>query len=522
MIWPQKNADHLMVTSEQMGKLESQILSSGFPVPALMEKVGQSMASWLLSQSCLLANGVVVLVGPGHNGGDGLVVARELFLAGISVSIWCPFSISRALTKEHLSHVNWLGIKQLKREPDVEDKALWIDAIFGLGQSRPMPELLANLFQERHRKRPGGLVSLDVPSGICSDTGQPFAGGGAVASFTLTVGLIKQGLVQDLALAYVGQLIRIDIGFKSKLLDLLPEKLLLRVLSSDLNTLRWPQPSLSASKYQRGRVLILAGSDEYRGAAFLALRGAISSGAGSIQALIPNVVADSLWEVAPEVVVSGTFSKETTENFWEECLSVKDLGRLDSILIGPGLGLSENNWNVAFKILKAFNGLLVLDADGLNQLAASSESWKWIKERAGPTWITPHLDEFRRLFPSIQSSFPLDAAIEASQLTGAGVLLKGAHSVIADPSGITWQLVHTAPWAARAGFGDLLAGFVAGAGALGMTSKRKLSCEVLAASAFLHAEAARICDKGSSPSAIADSLASLTKAIQSKSVRMDT
>ena len=112
MHWPKIDADHVMVTAAEMENFESQILSSGMPESALMEKVGQSMADWFIQHFELLEEGVIVLVGPGHNGGDGLVVARELHLAGVDVKIWCPLPITKTLTANHLAHANWLGIKQ--------------------------------------------------------------------------------------------------------------------------------------------------------------------------------------------------------------------------------------------------------------------------------------------------------------------------------------------------------------------------------------------------------------------------
>ena len=105
MDWPQKDADHVMVTAAEMKAFENQILSSGFPEAALMEKVGQAMSAWLLKHSGLLEDGVVVIVGPGHNGGDGLVVARELHLAGVKVKVWCPLTNNFVVcgsTKYHL------------------------------------------------------------------------------------------------------------------------------------------------------------------------------------------------------------------------------------------------------------------------------------------------------------------------------------------------------------------------------------------------------------------------------------
>ena len=115
-----------------------------------------------------------------------------------------------------------------------------------------MPKNIANLFNARQAKVPGRLVSLDIPSGICSDSGTPFSGGGAVAAFTLTVGLIKKGLVQDSGLQNVGSLVRIDFGLPPQIFEKLSCALPLRISSSDLHTLRLPHIPLTASKYQRG------------------------------------------------------------------------------------------------------------------------------------------------------------------------------------------------------------------------------------------------------------------------------
>jgi NAD(P)H-hydrate epimerase len=110
---------------------------------------------------------------------------------------------------------------------------------------------------------------------------------------------------------------------------------------------------------------------------------------------------------------------------------------------------------------------LVLDADGLNRLAAGGEASAWLRRRRGPTWITPHQAEFARLFPELTTLPPLEAAAAAADRSGAWVLLKGARSLVAAPSGERWQLAQASPWAARAGLGDVLAGYAGGLAALG-------------------------------------------------------
>ncbi len=523
MIWPDFDVEHLLVSSEQMSCLEEALLSGGMPVSSLMEKVGQGMVSWLEKQPFLIEKGVQVLVGPGHNGGDGLVVARELHLRGINLEIWCPFPIKAALTKQHLEYCLWLGIRQLDQPPDVSSEALWIDAIFGLGQVRPLPVFIANLFKARENSQPGKLVSLDVPTGICSDSGKTLSSGAAVALATLTVGLKKQGLVQDLAIKNVGKLKTIEIGLPKALLNTLPKTQPRLILSSDLASSPWPQIDPDAMKYQRGRVLIIAGSDRYKGAAYLALRGVMASGAGSVSGFFPEKIASDLWKVIPEVVVQGSLSS-SSECFLElgQLLSEFDFSRVDAILIGPGLGNFEKCFSFWEKPLRNFKGLVVLDADAINQIADSSQGYKWLAKREGPTWLTPHLEEFYRLFPSIDTSNKLKAASEAAKITGTGVLFKGAHSLVASPKGEIWQLEDTFHWSARCGFGDLLAGFSVGLGAIGVASSNQLDDELLALSMFLHAEAAKISEKGAGAALVAESLSKITRALQSQDVAFST
>ncbi len=513
--WPKSDADHLIASTAQMRGFENNLINRGMPVEALMEKVGQKLKDWFLERPELLLNGVLILVGPGHNGGDGLVLARELFLENIDVSIWCPLPITQSLTRRHQAYSHWLGIKELHEEPNVYCKTLWIDALFGLGQTRPLPEKIANLLKGREEKQPRRLISIDVPSGICSDTGKTFSNVAATASYTLTIGLNKQGLIQDIAIPYVGELIRLDIGIPQKVLKKDKQINFFKLAGDDLFSIPWPEPSSISSKYQRGRLLVVAGSDKYKGAALLALQGALASGVGSIKALLPQKMADNIWQVSPEIVVSGILGNSIDgESEIGEAILKHKLDRLDSLLIGPGLALANEKWSDIACQLEKFPGLLVLDADALNRLAFSTESWEWINKREGPTWLTPHLQEFYRLFPNLKDLSPLDAAPKAAKMTGANVLLKGAHSLIASPSGVRWQLVSTSSCAARAGLGDVLAGFVAGVGAIGFSIGGAMNDELLALAALLHAEAAKSCKKGSKASSIALALEKLVRHIQ--------
>jgi len=488
--WPSRNADHLLVSGEQMAALEQQLFASGLPVEALMEKAALAVAQRLMQPDWwprFQRHGALVLVGPGHNGGDGLVVARELKLAGIAVQIWSPFERHKPLTNAHLRHACWLGIQRQSEEPDPADPAIWIDALFGIGQSRAPDERLQALLEQRQRQQPDRLIAIDGPTGLCADRGLPLGRVAACASLSLSIGLIKQGFAQDTALAWVGELERINLGLPAELLQTLPLQQPLALNRRDLTTAPWPQPALAASKYQRGRLLVIAGSEAYRGANQLCLLGASASGVGSLRTALPETLAGQLWISQPHVVVNAALTSHPDGSLQLNALPSSALERLDAVVIGPGLGDCFDTAST-WEPLQRFAGLLVIDADGLNRLAKLGAQ-AWLLQRQGPTWLTPHAGELARLFPELAALPPLEAAAEASRASRCSVLLKGARTVIAAADGRRWQLRQACNAAARAGLGDVLAGYGGGLGARSMANGQGADASLLALSALAHASA---------------------------------
>ena len=499
MVWPAANANHLLVTANQMGQLEQQLFDSGLPVAALMEKAGLALAERLKAEAGLRNRGLVVLVGPGHNGGDGLVLARELWLAGWPVRIWSPFAEHKPLTAAHLRHCLWLGLPKLEQPPDPKGTELWIDAIFGIGQSRALPETVAHSLGQRQHCG-AEIWSIDGPSGLCSDRGVLLGEAAAHCSRSLVVGLWKQGLWQDSAMAWVGEQERIELNLPAAALTAIASEAVLGLWGKDAYGPLAPQPTPDAwaPKHGRGRLRIIAGSNRYPGAARLSIEGASASGVGWLEAALEQGQGQQLEQLLPHVL-------------WRS--RAEGLERLNAVVVGPGLGTTA-----AFPAgLQEFPGLLLLDADGLNHLAMGKQVIPWLSKRHGPTWITPHQGEFTRLFPQLAGQAPLEAAKTAAQLTGAQVLLKGAHSCIATPEGCCYQLLETSAWAARAGMGDVLAGYAGGLGALGVASEKQFSTaisgQLLALAGLRHGLAGlRLAQQGlgcASPLAVAKSLSKL-------------
>ena len=140
----------------------------------------------------------------------------------------------------------------------------------------------------------------------------------------------------------------------------------------DIKNIDLPSLPKNYNKYQRGRTLLIAGSEKYPGAAYLALKGAISSGAGYISAVLPELVAESIWQVAPEIVLKGTMQCNQNGNAsLFSALKNIDLSAFDSVAVGPGIGIDNDDWERSIDFLIGFKGLLILDADALNRISKS-------------------------------------------------------------------------------------------------------------------------------------------------------
>jgi len=508
--WPTIDSKHLIVDSKQMLILEKEMFSDGMPQEALMEKAGIQITRWLLKRKPLLKQGITVLIGPGHNGGDGAVIARELFLKGYLVKVWCPFPIKKTLTINHINYLTSIGVAKLVEPPDAHGKELWIDAVLGNNQTGEVDNKLIKLFNQKFYSKYGKVISIDIPTGLCPDKGKPFLNNAVKADYTLAIGLNKIGLTQDSALPFIGELNHIDIGVP---ISKLPKehKKIFKVTYQDIKNIDLPLLPKNSNKYKRGRTLLIAGSEKYPGAAYLALRGAISSGAGFISAVLPELVANSIWQVAPEIVLKGTMQCDQNGNAsLFSALKNIDLSSYDSLAVGPGIGIDNDDWEKSKDYLLDFEGLLILDADALNRISESNLGSKFFREREFKTWITPHRIEFLRLFPDIKCGTNVGLALSAAKEFNISVLLKGANSIVADNKK-AWQLFGTDSQTARAGLGDLLSGFIAGSSAIDLTFCRGITTDFFAKYVLLHSFAASKCKNGSNAFAIGDELSKLMR-----------
>jgi len=194
-----------------------------------------------------------------------------------------------------------------------------------------------------------------------------------------------------------------------------------------------------------------------------------------------------------------------------------DLSAFDSLAVGPGIGIDNDDWQKSKDYLMAFGGLLILDADALNRISESKLGSNFFLERKFKTWITPHSKEFGRLFPNIKSKTNVGLAHDAAKKFKISILLKGANSIVADSKKV-WQLFGTDSQTARAGLGDLLSGFIAGSSAIDLTFCRNISTDFFAKYVLLHSFAASKCKQGSNASAIGDELSKLMRNIKMRQI----
>ena len=450
-----------LVTAEQMQHIEQRIFSAGMPVSALMEKVGGLIVQWVLSHLDVSnyaykpAFEVGVLAGPGHNGGDALVVARELHLMGYKVKVYQPFSRCKPLTTQHANYARSLSIDFADSVTNLTSCDVLIDGLFGFGLTRPITDSLADDIDTLNRQDIP-IFSIDLPSGIHTDTGNVM-GVAIKASYTACLGLWKRGFMQEDALAYLGEcgLIDFDIPLADVKAVLGESPVVSRVTNRQAIAHLPLNRSLTAHKYKAGNLLLIAGSRQYAGAAMLAGLGAIASGVGMLTLAVPESIRLALLPQMPSTLLIGC--PETESGAIAALPDHIDLSRYDAIAFGPGL--TPTVPTLLTQVFAAHCPLL-LDADGLN-LLASNNPIQQLKTRESPTILTPHLGEFRRLFPTIQADLPGDLALKAAQASGAIVLLKGPRSAIGDGQKLWLNPVST-PALARGGSGDVLTGLMGG------------------------------------------------------------
>jgi NAD(P)H-hydrate epimerase len=469
-----------------MRQVEEYLFSLGMPVAALMEKAALLISDRLQQlYPVLLYPQVGILVGPGHNGGDALVIARELWLGGYQVQIYCPFNQLKALTKNHTQYAQSLGISFVDDVSQLQKSDFLVDGLFGFGLTRALTDNIAEIIiQVNQWQLP--IASIDIPSGLHTDTGE-LLGVAIRASQSFCLGLWKLAYFQDQALPYLGQVERLDFGIPAHFLQAsLAHEITPKILSQSLalDCLPLPRPLL-AHKYQQGHLLLICGSRRYAGGAILAALGARASGIGMLSIAVPAALKPLLVSHLPEALIIDC--PETTSGAIADLPScIEDFSQYSLIAIGPGLTLECQA--LVSKVLKA-DIPVIIDADGLTSLAQLGVN-QTLSHRSKPTILTPHLGEFKRLFPELNNpnTDRIQSVQQAAKTSQGIILLKGARTAIAAPDGQTWLIPKSTPALARGGSGDVLTGLMGGLLAQSLDCHYPLA-QMVATAAWWHAQA---------------------------------
>ena len=453
------------------------------------------MSTSLVSEE-MAAPRVVVLIGPGNNGGDGLVAARHLqrWHGGVIALVLGPRPDDdpkrRLALDDGVAIVGNDDNPVAALERALPSAALVVDAVLGIGAVRPLEGSIRDAIDlvnaERARRSTLHTLALDVPTGIDADTGN--ADPNALdADVTVTFGFSKHGHFRFPAAARVGRLVVADIGVPDALADDIADE----VVTSLWARTQLPRRPLDSHKGSFGRVLALAGSRSYVGAAYLACMGAARSGAGYVTLAVTPVV---------QALVSGKLTESTYLLLPDDGDGVADpeaagtlrdaMPACDALLAGCGLGQHDTTRLLLDRLLLSPVSLplpAVIDADALNFLASTSGWWERLQADAV---LTPHPGEMARLMKcgiAEVESDRIGVARRAAAEWGVTVLLKGAFTVAASPDGRVRVLPFANPALATAGTGDVLAGCVAGLLAQGLPP-----FDAASLGAFLHAAAGQL------------------------------
>jgi hydroxyethylthiazole kinase-like uncharacterized protein yjeF len=525
-----------VVKTEQMQRIEKAADASGLSYDEMMANAGAAIARNILKQwPEVRTSRVLVLVGPGNNGGDGLVVAFHLSKAGADVEVYLSHPRSESKDSNY-ARIKEAGARITLAEEDSKASKLrkalqktdfLVDALLGTGIKLPLRgvpkdilSITKSIIGDMHT-RPY-VVAVDCPSGLDCDSGE-IAEESLAADLTVTLAAAKTGLFEFPGASFVGKLEVGSIGIPIELPEMADIK---HVLATPELVKTWlPERPLNAHKGTFGHVVVVAGSINFPGAAALAGLGAYRSGAGLVTLAVPSAIQSFLVSVLPEAIwialphEMGSISKSAAPVLKNE------LDGVDALLIGPGFGRDPETKAFLEMIFHAKNderrkqlGFIgdekeakhvalppcVIDADGLKLLSEINDWHKLIEHIAV---LTPHPGEFAYMTGLAISDVltnRIGYAREYSKKWGHVVVLKGAYTIVADPDGRMATVPIATPALATAGTGDVLAGVI-----LGMRSQGLGAFESAVVGAYLHAKAGEIAasEIGSNVSVIAGDVA---------------
>ncbi len=466
-----------LLTTAEMARADQRTIAAGTPGIVLMERAGAAVAERAMA---LRSHGrVLVLAGPGNNGGDGYVAARLMAGRGYAVTVLAPGGEPRAGDAAEAAR-RWTGATLTGG--DLPPCDLIVDALFGAGLARPLDGAAAALVEAANAAKVP-ILAVDLPSGIQGDTGEVPGGGVGIAiraTETVTFARRKPGHLLLPGRLHCGRVRVADIGISAETIAAVAPSCFANEPNLWRQALPWP--AADGHKYSRGHVVAGSGGLASTGAGRLAARAALRAGAGLV------TIACPLDALAVQATANTAVMVRPVDGADDLAALLADR-RVTAVVLGPGAGVGER-LRAEVRTALASEAAVVLDADAITSFADAPEALAAaIGARQAPTVLTPHGGEFHRLV-SLLNGFDkiidkLEQARSSSRYFRAIILLKGPDTVVAMPDGRASIAGNAPPWLATAGAGDALAGIIAGLLAQGMPA-----FEAVSAAVWLHGAAA--------------------------------
>jgi len=476
------SAKEMILSPRAMTCVDHAAIQSGIDGYNLMVIAGAAIAACAF-EHYPATDEVLVLCGPGNNGGDGYVAARILCSSGMTVRLYSSIDPDALTGDAARARSDWPGAILDLEDLEPGRGQVVIDALFGAGLDRPVVGSVARAIQKvREAKNP--VISADLPSGVSGRTGA-VEGVAMKAAHSITFAAPKPGHFLLPGLELCGKVMVVDIGIPHRLIEAHAEDLWVNdpaLWSSDL-----PAIGSASHKYKRGHLAVFSGGASQSGAARLAASAGLRTGAGLVTILSP---ASAMPEVANHL--TAIMLRKVDNDADLHALLADE--RLSGFVLGPGFGVGDKA-RAFVSSLATCGRPLVLDADGISAFSDDPQSLFGLFGDGPPRLVlTPHEGEFSRLFPDLHADKTLskvDRARQAALRANAVVVYKGADTVVASPDGRAVINTNAPPWLATAGSGDCLAGIV---GAL--VAQNMPVFEAGAAAAYMHGMAAIAAGEG--------------------------
>ena len=429
-----------LLTPHEMGRADALTIESGVPERELMKNAGMRVVEHIRRTYPRVPT--TILCGPGNNGGDGFVIGIELRKRGWPVRLVLLGDKKKyGAAARHFLDL-WGDTEDFSADA-LTDAGLIVDAMFGAGLDRPIVAEFEKIVRQTN-KMICPVVAVDVPSGICGETGQVL-GVAIQASSTVSFFRFKPGHFLYPGRARRGDLVLGQIGIADHMAKAVGAKCEVNAFQSN-----WLQGSETDHKYNKGHCLVVGGEIHKTGASRMSAQSALRAGAGLVSVQAETEIADELANhLTAEMIKSEPLDALLAD------------ARYRSIVVGPGCGVNDQTHHNVLTSLAA-NRAIVLDADALSVFESDpAELFDHIANNSSEVVLTPHGGEFNRLFPNVSSdNDKVSAARQAAKMAGAVLVLKGADTVIAAPDGRVRINANAPHWLATAGSGDVLAGVI--------------------------------------------------------------